>query len=180
MSSTLLPCSSPPRLLLRCSVSTPSTQQSLPSPIPWLLLLPVHQTSASLTINENYDSDVGDDIETFLNKIVPEGRSALGSIPSKVSCPLLHSRFPLYMFTYIFIILVSFLPLEGLQKVMLFLPSFYSYGLLTIAMAMLYEMNYSAGGSTASPSQRGQVKSRWKIWEQQKFSFSVSTSSFSG
>ncbi|KAL9395295.1 hypothetical protein Peur_014580 [Populus x canadensis] len=77
------------------------------------------------------------------------GRSALGSIPSKVSCPLLHS-------------------------------SFYSYGLLTIAMAMLYEMNYSAGGSTASPSQRGQVKSRWKIWEQQKFSFSVSTSSFSG
>jgi len=41
MSSTLLPCSSPPRLLLRCSVSTPSTQQSLPSPIPWLLLLPV-------------------------------------------------------------------------------------------------------------------------------------------
>lgn len=40
MSSTLLPCSSPPRLLLRCSVSTPSTQQSLPSPIPWLLMLP--------------------------------------------------------------------------------------------------------------------------------------------
>ncbi|XP_024456402.1 uncharacterized protein LOC18099719 isoform X2 [Populus trichocarpa] len=38
----------------------------------------------------------------------------------------------------------------------------------------------SAGGSTASPSQRGQVKSGWKIWEQQKFSFSVSTSSFSG
>jgi hypothetical protein len=33
-------CSSPPRLLLRCSVSTPSTQQSLPSPIPWLLMLP--------------------------------------------------------------------------------------------------------------------------------------------
>ncbi|KAH9759866.1 Secondary thiamine-phosphate synthase enzyme [Citrus sinensis] len=33
-------------------------------------------TSASLTINENYDSDVRDDTETFLNKIVPEGRSA--------------------------------------------------------------------------------------------------------
>jgi hypothetical protein len=32
----------------------------------------VHHTSASLTINENYDSDVRDDTETFLNKIVPE------------------------------------------------------------------------------------------------------------
>uniref|UniRef100_K7N0U4 Uncharacterized protein n=1 Tax=Glycine max TaxID=3847 RepID=K7N0U4_SOYBN len=29
-------------------------------------------TSASLTINENYDSDVRDDTETFLNRIVPE------------------------------------------------------------------------------------------------------------
>jgi secondary thiamine-phosphate synthase enzyme len=36
----------------------------------------LHHTSASLTINENYDSDVRDDTETFLNKIVPEGRSA--------------------------------------------------------------------------------------------------------
>ncbi|XP_065847617.1 uncharacterized protein [Euphorbia lathyris] len=36
----------------------------------------VQHTSASLTINENYDSDVRDDTETFLNKIVPEGRSA--------------------------------------------------------------------------------------------------------
>ena len=32
----------------------------------------VHHTSASLTINENYDSDVRDDTETFLNNIVPE------------------------------------------------------------------------------------------------------------
>lgn len=36
----------------------------------------VQHTSASLTINENYDSDVQADTETFLNKIVPEGRSA--------------------------------------------------------------------------------------------------------
>ncbi|KAJ6793226.1 Uncharacterized protein M6B38_111660 [Iris pallida] len=36
----------------------------------------LQHTSASLTINENYDSDVQDDTETFLNKIVPEGRSA--------------------------------------------------------------------------------------------------------
>lgn len=32
----------------------------------------VQHTSASLTINENYDSDVQADTETFLNKIVPE------------------------------------------------------------------------------------------------------------
>ncbi|KAF5462292.1 hypothetical protein F2P56_018312, partial [Juglans regia] len=36
----------------------------------------LQHTSASLTINENYDSDVRDDTETFLNRIVPEGRSA--------------------------------------------------------------------------------------------------------
>nr|XP_043631215.1 uncharacterized protein LOC122602692 isoform X3 [Erigeron canadensis] len=36
----------------------------------------VQHTSASLTINENYDSDVRADTETFLNKIVPEGGSA--------------------------------------------------------------------------------------------------------
>ncbi|PON73265.1 secondary thiamine-phosphate synthase enzyme [Trema orientale] len=36
----------------------------------------LQHTSASLTINENYDSDVRDDTETFLNKIVPEGYSA--------------------------------------------------------------------------------------------------------
>ncbi|XP_057489952.1 uncharacterized protein LOC130775960 isoform X1 [Actinidia eriantha] len=36
----------------------------------------LQHTSASLTINENYDSDVRDDTETFLNKIVPEGMSA--------------------------------------------------------------------------------------------------------
>jgi thiamine phosphate synthase YjbQ (UPF0047 family) len=32
----------------------------------------VQHTSASLTINENYDTDVRDDTETFLNRIVPE------------------------------------------------------------------------------------------------------------
>ncbi|XP_030951103.1 uncharacterized protein LOC115974741 [Quercus lobata] len=36
----------------------------------------LQHTSASLTINENYDSDVREDTETFLNRIVPEGRSA--------------------------------------------------------------------------------------------------------
>ncbi|KAK9097639.1 hypothetical protein Syun_024684 [Stephania yunnanensis] len=36
----------------------------------------LQHTSASLTINENYDSDVRDDTETFLKKIVPEGSSA--------------------------------------------------------------------------------------------------------
>ncbi|CAA2964197.1 Hypothetical predicted protein [Olea europaea subsp. europaea] len=36
----------------------------------------LHHTSASLTINENYDSDVRDDTEAFLNRVVPEGRSA--------------------------------------------------------------------------------------------------------
>ncbi|CAN6712554.1 unnamed protein product [Malus baccata var. baccata] len=36
----------------------------------------LQHTSASLTINENYDSDVRDDTETFLNTIVPEGTSA--------------------------------------------------------------------------------------------------------
>ncbi|XP_062028674.1 UPF0047 protein C4A8.02c-like, partial [Rosa rugosa] len=36
----------------------------------------VQHKSASLTINENYDSDVRTDTETFLNRIVPEGASA--------------------------------------------------------------------------------------------------------
>ncbi|KAM5574073.1 UPF0047 protein YjbQ [Rosa sericea] len=36
----------------------------------------LQHTSASLTINENYDSDVRTDTETFLNRIVPEGASA--------------------------------------------------------------------------------------------------------
>ncbi|KAL1535205.1 UPF0047 protein YjbQ-like [Salvia divinorum] len=36
----------------------------------------LQHTSASLTINENYDSDVRVDTETFLKKVVPEGRSA--------------------------------------------------------------------------------------------------------
>ncbi|XP_026455733.1 uncharacterized protein LOC113356740 [Papaver somniferum] len=36
----------------------------------------LQHTSASLTINENYDTDVQRDTETFLNRIVPEGPSA--------------------------------------------------------------------------------------------------------
>ncbi|GER38664.1 UPF0047 protein YjbQ [Striga asiatica] len=36
----------------------------------------LQHTSASLTINENYDPDVRYDTETFLNRIVPEGSSA--------------------------------------------------------------------------------------------------------
>ncbi|GFP87173.1 upf0047 protein yjbq [Phtheirospermum japonicum] len=36
----------------------------------------LQHTSASLTVNENYDPDVRHDTETFLNKVVPEGRSA--------------------------------------------------------------------------------------------------------
>jgi len=32
----------------------------------------LQHTSASLTINENYDSDVQADTETFLSRIVPE------------------------------------------------------------------------------------------------------------
>ncbi|XP_027150626.1 uncharacterized protein LOC113750884 isoform X2 [Coffea eugenioides] len=39
-------------------------------------LITSKHTSASLTINENYDSDVRDDTETFLNRVVPEGTSA--------------------------------------------------------------------------------------------------------
>ncbi|KAL0043796.1 hypothetical protein WJX82_001568 [Trebouxia sp. C0006] len=36
----------------------------------------LQHTSASLTINENADPDVRVDMETFLSKVVPEGRSA--------------------------------------------------------------------------------------------------------
>ncbi|KAM3297995.1 hypothetical protein ACQJBY_039784 [Aegilops geniculata] len=36
----------------------------------------LHHTSASLTLNENYDPDVQTDTETFLSRIVPEGPSA--------------------------------------------------------------------------------------------------------
>eukprot|EP00879_Flechtneria_rotunda_P033308 GHRR01036876.1.p1 GENE.GHRR01036876.1~~GHRR01036876.1.p1 ORF type:complete len:143 (+),score=17.61 GHRR01036876.1:497-925(+) len=36
----------------------------------------IQHTSASLTINENADPDVRKDMETFLNKVVPEGPSA--------------------------------------------------------------------------------------------------------
>ncbi|VVA96881.1 unnamed protein product [Arabis nemorensis] len=40
------------------------------------LIFAIQHTSASLTINENYDPYVQDDTETFLNRIVPEGNSA--------------------------------------------------------------------------------------------------------
>eukprot|EP00258_Populus_trichocarpa_P040385 XP_024456404.1 uncharacterized protein LOC18099719 isoform X4 [Populus trichocarpa] len=63
-----------------CHLITPKIELYM---FTYIYIISVHQTSASLTINENYDSDVRDDTETFLNKIVPEGRSALGSIPSK-------------------------------------------------------------------------------------------------
>ncbi|MCO5567413.1 hypothetical protein L7F22_021104 [Adiantum nelumboides] len=36
----------------------------------------LQHTSASLTINENYDADVQADTETFLSRIVPEGKTA--------------------------------------------------------------------------------------------------------
>lgn len=36
----------------------------------------VQHTSASLTINENYNSDVLEDVEMFLNGTVPEVRAA--------------------------------------------------------------------------------------------------------
>tara|TARA_B100002052_G_scaffold285986_1_gene299349 strand:- start:1451 stop:1870 length:420 start_codon:yes stop_codon:yes gene_type:complete len=38
-----------------------------------LLHLFIKHTSASLTINENYDQDVRNDFETHFNKLVPEG-----------------------------------------------------------------------------------------------------------
>jgi secondary thiamine-phosphate synthase enzyme len=41
-----------------------------------LLLLCFQHTSASLSVNENYDEDVRHDAETFLNAVVPEGKKA--------------------------------------------------------------------------------------------------------
>lgn len=38
-----------------------------------LLTLYIQHTSASLLINENYDSDVLVDMETFFNRLVPDG-----------------------------------------------------------------------------------------------------------
>ena len=40
-----------------------------------LLTLYIQHTSASLLINENYDSDVLVDMETFFNRLVPDGDS---------------------------------------------------------------------------------------------------------
>ncbi|XP_011041112.1 PREDICTED: UPF0047 protein C4A8.02c [Populus euphratica] len=71
-----------------CHLITPKIELYM---FTYIYIISVHHASASLTIKENYDSDVRDDTETFLYKIVPEGRSALGSRPSKVSCPLFHS-----------------------------------------------------------------------------------------
>lgn len=53
-----------------------------------LLDISVQHTSASLTINENYDSDVRDDTETFLNKIVPE--VCLGCFSNVINIALFH------------------------------------------------------------------------------------------
>ncbi|KAL5193100.1 hypothetical protein HKD37_20G055377 [Glycine soja] len=52
--------------------------------------------NASLTINENYDSDVRDDTETFLNRIVPEGQMTCQLILNH-RCLVVHSRYPLQM-----------------------------------------------------------------------------------
>lgn len=52
----------------------------------------VLHTSASLTINENYDSDVRDDTETFLNKIVPE-------VGSFGLWPVLSTSFPFHIYS---------------------------------------------------------------------------------
>jgi secondary thiamine-phosphate synthase enzyme len=38
-----------------------------------LLTLYIQHTSASLLINENYDSDVLEDLEAFFNRLVPDG-----------------------------------------------------------------------------------------------------------
>ncbi|XVF74027.1 hypothetical protein PTKIN_Ptkin13bG0028800 [Pterospermum kingtungense] len=56
----------------------------------------LQHTSASLTINENYDSDVRDDTETFLNKIVPEVLMTCRPI-SNHQCLAALSRFLLQM-----------------------------------------------------------------------------------
>ena len=56
--------------------------------ISFYLNITVQHTSASLTINENYDSDVRDDTETFLNRVVPE-----------VCFSLLYGGYIFYFFT---------------------------------------------------------------------------------
>ncbi|XP_059638224.1 UPF0047 protein C4A8.02c isoform X2 [Cornus florida] len=56
----------------------------------------LQHTSASLTINENYDSDVRDDTETFLNRVVPEVQMTCQHTSSH-QCLVAHSRFQLQM-----------------------------------------------------------------------------------
>ena len=64
----------------------------------------VHHTSASLTINENYDSDVRDDTETFLNKIVPE----VNTSPSFSFLFHLPTRFSLWTLLLTFLYFLCF------------------------------------------------------------------------
>nr|XP_034931352.1 UPF0047 protein YjbQ-like isoform X2 [Populus alba]TKS03091.1 UPF0047 protein C4A8.02c [Populus alba] len=75
-----------------CHLITPKIELYM---FTYIYIISVHHISASLTINENYDSDVRDDTETFLNNFFPEGRSALGSIPSKIIIVLGDQLLPL-------------------------------------------------------------------------------------
>ncbi|CAN4105132.1 unnamed protein product [Withania somnifera] len=71
---------------LRTTINNPSNPMASPKWVQKTVTLPPQRrgchlvtskhTSASLTINENYDSDVRDDTETFLSRVVPEGTSA--------------------------------------------------------------------------------------------------------
>ena len=45
----------------------------------------VQHTSASLTINENYDSEVRDDNEAFMNRVVPEESWVVEDLDAKVN-----------------------------------------------------------------------------------------------
>lgn len=74
-----------------CSPFPFAQQAELPCDAPhW------QHTSASLTINENADPDVREDMETFLNGITPEA-SFEAVLPDLVTAPLrrhVHTRYP--------------------------------------------------------------------------------------
>ncbi|TVU02018.1 hypothetical protein EJB05_52553 [Eragrostis curvula] len=69
-----------PAQLRGCHLITPKILREIESDLAGFKCGLAHfflqHTSASLTINENYDSDVQADTETFLNRIVPEGHNA--------------------------------------------------------------------------------------------------------